>query len=165
MSNDTRCWDASADDNSDELIELEQVRCISDRSTFLNHRVNLGQFAYSYSLLKSTKPISKNHFYGIYSTVYKVGEINRSTKDYGDYSCNSSFIKIADKAFKTTLCRQPLKDYKSPEGQSIDDVHFLAAGISEENQGFLIQIEIIGVQKNLANAVITKILEQIKWQK
>lgn len=164
MSSDVRCWDSSPDADVDDMIGAESIKCFNDRETFINDDVAIGQFGYSYTHYFAREPILASRFYALYSKAYNTHFSKRPMRDYGDFSCESSFVSIAGQPFKATLCRQPSKHF-AKDGQSIDDMRFIAARLGEPQDGFMIEIALNGVQTDLGKAVMAHILEQIKWQK
>lgn len=163
MSEDVRCWDASPDSDVDDLVSVESIQCFNDRATFINKDMTIGQLGYSFALFSAREPILTSRFYKIFQQSYKVAFNRRSQRDYKDIECDSSFIHLAGKVFKTTFCRRPSK-YSLEAGESIDDVRLVAAQIGEKQEGLLIDILMNGVQTSLSKQVIAHILEQVQWK-
>lgn len=160
---DVKCWDSSPEADVDDLLALESVSCFNDRSTFISNNLTMGQFGYSYSYFYAREPILRARFYQLYSDYYRLSFSRRAQKDFGAFDCQSQFIEISGRTFKSTFCRQPSKDFVL-DGQSIDDQRFVAAEIGQAQQGFMIDIGMNGVQTELGKRIIVALLEQITWQ-
>lgn len=163
MSDDVRCWDSSPTPNLDDLISIQSISCFNDRSTFINERVEIGQFAYTYDIIYAREPLLKSRFYRLYSNAYEINFSRRPRRDYDDVHCKSNFLDLSGQTFKATLCRRASKNFYKNE-TAIEDIRFIAASLEQAQEGFLIKIALNGVQKELADAVIKHILEQITWQ-
>ncbi|MBP3195323.1 MAG: trypsin-like peptidase domain-containing protein [Cardiobacteriaceae bacterium] len=160
MSKDTKCWDASSNPDAEDLIAVAEVRCFNDRQTFINNETSVGQIGYSYAYVYPLEDITTAHFYGVYNKAFKMGYSARPRRDYDNYKCKEGFTEIAGEAFKTVYCRQPGKF--TSNGETIDDHRFLAASVAHKKEGFVIQIELYGIQTEKGKKVISKILEQVK---
>lgn len=163
MGEDVKCWDSSPEPDIDDLLAMEAVTCFNDRATFINNDVTVGQMGYSYSYFYAREPILRARFYRLYSQYYKLNFSRRSERDYGDFDCHSGFADIDSRTFKTTFCRRPSQHFVKDE-EAIDDQRFIAAEIGQNQQGFMIDIGINGVQTTLGKQIMAHMLEQVIWQ-
>ncbi|UJF24117.1 serine protease [Suttonella sp. R2A3] len=161
MSDDVRCWDSSPTPDVDDLLGMESVTCYNDRSTFISNDVTLGQFGYAYTHFYAREPLWPLRFYRLYSRYYSLNTQRRPQRDFDDISCEADFVRIADSLFKTTLCRQPSKQFIH-EGEAVEDMRLIAAKIGDSQQGFSIEIALNGVQSSLGKQVMTHMLQQIQ---
>ncbi|MBV7433658.1 serine protease [Cardiobacteriaceae bacterium TAE3-ERU3] len=162
MRDDVRCWDASPDPDVDDLLGIEAVACYSDRATFISDDITLGQMAYSYSYFYPREDMLSLRFYRTYSHFYNTSMQLRPQRDYDDVACESNFVKIAGRPFKTTFCIQPSKKFIIDD-EPIEDVRLIAAEIGEAEQGFIIEIGLNGIQDGLGRKILAHMLEQIEW--
>lgn len=162
MRDDVRCWDSSPDPDVDDLLGIEAVTCFSDRATFISDDVTLGQMAYSYTYFYPREDMLTLRFYRLYSQAYTTNMQPRPRRDYDDVHCESDFVNIAERPFKTTLCIQPSKKF-SIDGEAIEDMRLIAAEIGESAQGFIIEIGLNGVQDGLGRRILAHMLQQTSW--
>lgn len=162
MRDDVRCWDASPDPDVDELLGIEAVACYSDRATFISDDITLGQMAYSYYYFYPREDMLSLRFYRTYSHFYNTNMQLRPQRDYDDVGCESDFVNIAGRPFKTTFCVQPSKKFIIDD-EPIEDVRLIAAEIGEPTQGFIIEIGLNGIQDGMGRKILAHMLEQIEW--
>ena len=156
ISNDVRCWDASAEPKPEDLLVRENLVCQNERSIFLSNDMYLGNFVYGYTNVYAQENINPIRFYTLYSRFNNIDPAPRSTKDYGHFRCQSDFVTIAAKTFKATYCIQPTKKY-----EGIGDAYFSASQVGEKNKGFIIEAIIFGIQTDLASQVFAHLLKEI----
>lgn len=162
ISDDVRCWDGSTEPEAEDLISIQTLICANDRQIYLNDDVQVGDAAFLYSQYFAREPLSVARFYRLYGSEYFLSYKRRMRKDYGDFRCDAGFVNIGGRGFKTTYCVQPSKKY-THNGVALVDAYVTAADINEKNQGFMIDVSLMGVQETLVKRVLANFLEQITW--
>jgi len=155
-----RCWDASRTPKKDDLFLSYFTRCSNEDNIYLSSRLNVGSINYEYMWLETEK-LSPARFYRRYERVNNSIIGSHATKrDVTNFSCHTDFTRIAEKDFKTTVCRRDYLKYKG-----LSDMLFTTAMVGEKSKGFIFNLDLTGTDAKTSLNLFKHMLERFKWIK
>jgi len=154
-----RCWDDSPKLLSEQRYKRFSIRCKNENSIYLNSRIDVGKIVFEYLWLESDQ-LNPVTFSRLYQRLNSSQITSRAKKqDVSLFNCNTHFVNIAGKPFKTTLCR---RDYV--EHPELSDLIFTAAMVGQGKRGFIFNFDLIGTHHESAIGLLKRLLEEMKWQ-
>ena len=76
------------------------------------------------------------------------------------FNCISDFISIDKTDWKIALCARAYKRFPQ-----LYDFNVKIASVDKRRRGLIIQLSLLGADKNKAISFIKKFISEIKWQK
>ena len=154
-----RCWDNSAKLNAAALYKRFQIRCANKNLVYLdNANKFVGNLIYEYFWLESDQ-MNSLRFHKLYEKLNKDQIDSRLTEDVvSNFSCNTWFVDVSGKEFKTNLCRREYVEYAG-----LSDVLFTAALTGQKNQGFFITFIMTGVDFKSTLPLLKRFMERVSW--
>ncbi len=160
LDNSIRCWDASRKPKKDDLFKSYFTRCSNEDNIYISSHLTVGSINFEYLWLETDK-LSPTRFYRRYekSNSSVIGS-RAGKRDVTNFSCHTDFTKVADRDFKTTVCRRDYLKYKG-----LSDMLFTTALVGEEDKGFIFNLDFTGTDAKTSLILFKRMLETFKWKK
>lgn len=153
------CWDGSESDEDRGLVTVISVNCSNEREIFLDDQLSVGNMQYQYTWYESRKMLAPR-FYRMYEAQNTDETNNNATKEnVTDFKCETNFIKVAEQDFKMTVCRRDYIRYSD-----LSDILVTGAMVSQQQQGFLFELFLTGVDFKEAMPLVKHFFESFKWK-
>lgn len=154
-----RCWDASPNFKKEVLYRLTSTSCTNEYNIFLSEYLQIGAIGYEYHWLETEKLASSRFYHAAYEKLNSSASPSGAGKeDVTNFFCKTRFVDISNHDFKATICR---RDYLKYPGLS--DVLVTAAMVSEEKEGFIFNLDLVGTDYYSALDLLQKMLEKMTW--
>lgn len=158
ISPTVRCWDASPTAKPEHFYRRFTISCKNENDIFLSKRLEVGKILYEFLWLESDS-LSRPRFTRLYQALNVSQFSSRAGEDEVErFHCETGFVDVNGRDFKTTLCRRSYKLY--PE---LSDLLFTAAMTGEPRQGFIFNLDLYGTDFDAALELIQRFLKEISW--
>ena len=159
ISPTVRCWDASPKPKPERLYQELNIQCKNENDIYLTDRLEVGKIIYEYSWLESDQ-LAAQRFYRQYRAQNSSQFGSRAKQDDVErFRCTTHFVDVNGQDFKSTVCVRDYKNYPR-----LSDVLFTAAMVGKPNRGFIFNLDLSGTDFAAALRLITRFLEEIRWQ-
>ena len=158
VSPTVRCWDASPTSKPDHLYRRFTISCKNENEIFLSDRLEVGKILYEFLWLESDS-LSRPRFFRLYQSLNVSQFSSRaSDEEVHRFRCDTRFVDVNGRDFKTTLCRRSYKLYPD-----LSDLLFTAAMTGHAGQGFIFNLDLYGTDFEAALELIRRFLKEIRW--
>lgn len=160
ISKNFKCW-ANSEDNEKDLYKTSWLHCSSEDKIYLDSDFSTGKIEYRYTLIEG-KGLNSMRFYNNYEKFFSYHKYYQNAQEYDvtNFKCNSDFVTLGQTDWKASICSRQYK--KMPE---LYDTHMSMASTDKKHSGLIIELSILGTNKNKAIEFIEKFFSQIQWQK
>ena len=154
-----KCW-GQTDNKTEQRFSHTYSACASPDSVYISDHFETGSIDFRYDMLSSDK-LNSLQFYNLYANRFEAGNSTNlaDEDDVQNYRCNSRFIEITGKTWKTAMC---IRGYKKFKG--LYDVSLNMASLGEASSGLIVTLNASGLTKENAQALIQKFMENLTWQ-
>lgn len=153
-----KCWGAPGHEEKDPFTYF-RTTCAVDENIFLDENFTTGGIQYRYDLITGKDELNTARFYAFYEDQYKEplgsGAETRE-RDVTNFDCNSKFVTIAGKKWKSAFCVRQYKKYPD-----LYDMHFYLALLGNGKQGLLTALVAEGVTSQNALALSQSFMAHI----
>ncbi|MGB0722893.1 MAG: S1 family peptidase [Gammaproteobacteria bacterium] len=154
-----RCWDDSREPEPADYYLYTGLACSNQYGIYIDDERSFGIVDYEFGLLRP-RDIGRLHFARIYE-----GFNNHNLHNVADdeshtpFACLTRFVSLAERSFKTTICRRDYRDYPG-----LSDVLFTAALVGDPQLGVFARGTLEGVPYPGSITVIEKLLGAMAWK-
>lgn len=154
-----KCWGHSVDEKKNHYDAVHQ-HCQSRDEIFINNRLFTGTLTYDYEWMESER-LNRFQFYNLMEKrfVHGVQRNASSSKDTGEYVCETEFVDIKGSAWRLSSCVRAYQKYFE-----IFDVLFAFASINEAHKGLVIKVSATGLSQKNAERLLEKMTSHIEWE-
>lgn len=159
-----KCW-GGTDQKEKDPYENHFSVCASQDRMFLDSYSDGGDFdtsmiLYRYNYIVGKDKLNLARFYNFYQGQYGQPQTDYKNAEEGDatnFDCNSRFVNLAGRRWKSNFCVRQYKKYPS-----IYDMHLYMAMVGAGKQGFIVTLMAQGVSKDSALALAKRFMSEIK---
>lgn len=160
-----KCWGDSDVQEKNQYSGYHST-CSSQDRQFLDNNSGSGEsfytgtFLYRYDNLVGKQDLNLSRFYAYYEDQYSMpleAYTNGGESNVTNFDCNSSFVEVAGKRWKSSFCIRQYKKYPQ-----LYDMHLYMALVGEGRQGMMATQVAEGVSKDSALKLARKFMSEIK---
>lgn len=154
-----KCWGGTDNKEKDPYNSYFSM-CASQDRIFLDEDFDTGMILYRYGYLTGKDDLNLERFYNLYQSQYSVPNTDFQNAKEGDvtnFDCNSRFVDLAGRRWKSSFCLRQYKKYPS-----IYDAHLYMAMVGAGKEGFTATLMAQGVSKDSALALTKRFMSEIK---
>jgi len=154
-----KCWGVPMHQEKDPFRYNRSICATQDR-LFLDEGFETGAYTYRYDYLTAKdNKMDVLRFYNFYEQQYStpVDESSGREDDVTNYDCETKFVAVAERKWKTSFCIRQYKDY--PE---IYDMEFVMAMVGQGREGMIVSLDAQGLSKKNALVLAKKFMSEIK---
>lgn len=153
-----RCWGGQNHDDSSLYLHYRST-CSSQDRLYLERDLSTGPIVYRYDYLQGKDELNLTRFYSYYQNLYgkPLGAHDNGGKStVTNFTCNSDYIPIADKKWKSSFCVRQYKKYPL-----LFDLHMYLALVDNRKEGFLFSLVAQGISQENALKLSEKFILSI----
>ncbi len=154
-----KCWGGQVHEEKDLYKHFYSV-CSSQDDLYLEYDFSTGLIQYKYEYLEAEDELNTMRFYKLYSSLYgnpsRSYYNNASEQHVTNFSCNTEFVDIAGKRWKSSFCLRKYKKYPK-----LLDMNLYMAMVGEEKKGLIISLMAQGIDKENSFALSKKFMQQV----
>ena len=157
-----KCWGGAVHKDKHPYTHY-RTNCSTEHRVFLDDRFTTGNYTYRYDLLEAKDNLSPLRFYYLYEEAFASSQdmfdayYNAREQDVTNFTCNSDYIQLGAKTWKSSFCLRRYKKYPA-----IHDMHLFLALLGNPKQGMVISLSAQGISKDEALKISRRFMEHIK---
>jgi hypothetical protein len=153
-----KCWGVPVHEEKDPFRYYRSICATQDR-VFLDEDFDTGTYSYRYDYITGTNKMDIFRFYTFYEQQYgsPAGEGAGREDDLTNFDCNTQFVDLAARRWKSSFCVRRYKRYPD-----IYDLQLYMAMVGTSKEGMIISLEAQGVSKDNALALAKRFMSEIK---
>lgn len=154
-----KCW-GGIDHREKDPYNYFFSMCASQDNIFLDDDFGTGNILYRYNYIVGKKSLNLERFYSFYQKQFSTPSAdynNAKESNVTNFRCNSSFIDIAGRRWKSNFCTRQYKRYPD-----IFDMNLYMAMVGEGKKGLTVSVSTQGVSKKNALLFAKRFISEIK---
>lgn len=159
IANVFKCW-GSPDHGEDDPYIHNRQHCAMQDSMFLDDNFMTGPLIYRYDHIKGDDDMNPLRFNSMYQENYSLpldAFNNARSGDVTDFECNTRFVDLAERKWKTSFCLRQYRKYPK-----LFDMHVYMAMVGVPKEGLLVSVIAEGVGRDSALDFTRKFIEGIR---
>jgi len=160
MTDSIKCWGKTFDEKA-ALIKKVKIRCSGTEYLYLSSNQYVGYYEYSF-MLHESKGLNRFRLYDHLERDFEDalsldGGIAKDNEDYTKPQCETDFVQIGGRTWKTTLCTSQYKKL-----QRLFDVELILSTVDRPDQATMGQLKMFGVTQGMSKSFVKKFMEEIQ---
>lgn len=154
-----KCWGGISHKEKDPFKSYFSM-CSSQDRMFLDESFDTSLISYRYNYITGKDNFNLLRFYNFYQNQFGFpgGDFENAKEDNAtNYDCNSRFVDVAGRRWKSSFCVRQYKKYPA-----VFDMHFTMAMVGAGKTGFIATMTVQGVSQQNALALAQKFMSEIK---
>ena len=154
-----KCWGSGHSEGKEENYSYAKSICKTQDDLYISSGLDTGKIRFSTTKIDSTlmNRFAFSEYYQRHYNFVPSGVSDKDLEDVKQFSCQSSFVSIAQKKWKVALCARPYKEF-----EGLYDVFVKAALMGRVREGYLVEIFMDGFSQPNSQDFIDKFLEAIQ---